>query len=210
MGKYLKKYEVDRELNFVFITGGHAHFLCKGGSGDTVDREYNARVATVMEEAQELSNKYFAHWENTTKPIEEAQSKIKLGQVETEGDISTGVLNIQKDNLGSASDVISNFLKESNSGINANDYANRAGNDVKQAAQQSSDALTRNASRLGLNINSGSFVNAMKDSNITNAATEAAARTQAYRNAEDVNYQRKQAGATAAAGLYANYLGASS
>ena len=72
------------------------------------------------------------------------------------------------------------------------------------AASQQNKQLMRNASRLGLNPNSGAVTNAMKDSSLQNAAQVAGARTKAFQSAEDENYKRLASGVSAGLGLYAS------
>ena len=96
------------------------------------------------------------------------------------------------------------FLTKSAEGVNADVWANRAGTDQSIAASQQNKQLMRNASRLGLNPNSGAFTNAMKDSSLQNAAQVAGARTKAFQSAEDESYKRLASGVSAGLGLYAS------
>lgn len=198
---------------------------CKrGGSSSTnsttnitnvVDEEYNRRLAEIQERAQDLSDKYYSFWEKTSAPLEAAQAQIKLEQTPLEGEVSKGALEIKKaqnsaklgllnDTLPQINEMTKSFLTKSAEGVNADVWANRAGPDQSIAASQQNKQLMRNASRLGLNPNSGAFTNAMKDSSLQNAAQVAGARTKAFQSAEDENYKRLASGVSAGLGLYAS------
>lgn len=196
---------------------------------NVVDEEYNRRLAEIQERAQDLSDKYYSFWEKTSAPLEAAQAQIKLEQTPLEGevskgalqlqkaqneaqlgllplqtDVTKGVLNLKKDSLPQVSELTKSFLTKSAEGVNADVWANRAGTDQNIAASQQNKQLMRNASRLGLNPNSGAFTNAMKDSSLQNAAQVAGARTKAFQSAEDENYKRLASGVSAGLGLYAS------
>ena len=145
----------------------------------------------------------------------EAQAQIKLEQTPLEGEVSKGALEIKKaqnsaklgllnDTLPQINEMTKSFLTKSAEGVNADVWANRAGTDQSIAASQQNKQLMRNASRLGLNPNSGAFTNAMKDSSLQNAAQVAGARTKAFQSAEDENYKRLASGVSAGLGLYAS------
>ena len=119
-------------------------------------------------------------------------------------DVTKGVLNLKKDSLPQVSELTKSFLTKSAEGVNADVWANRAGTDQSIAASQQNKQLMRNASRLGLNPNSGAFTNAMKDSSLQNAAQVAGARTKAFQSAEDESYKRLASGVSAGLGLYAS------
>lgn len=170
--------------------------LCKGGGSSTttvqneVDKEFNARIAAVQEEAQRLSTEYFNFWKENQAPLEAAKAKAELENVPQQQKITQGLLNIQENTLGTTGELAQSFLKESLEGVNAEDWANRAGVDQQTAASSANATLARNASRMGLNLNSGAFQSAMADQATKNAAALGAARTQAYRNAEQEKYNR--------------------
>ena len=44
-----------------------------GSSGDTVDKKYNARMATIAEEQQAMANEYYQYWQDVYQPYETAQ-----------------------------------------------------------------------------------------------------------------------------------------
>ena len=189
---------------------------CKGGGSSStnsttnitnvVDEEYNRRLAEIQERAQDLSDKYYAFWEKTSAPLEsaQAQNEAQLGLLPLQTDVTKGVLNLKKDSLPQVSELTKSFLTKSAEGVNADVWANRAGTDQSIAASQQNKQLMRNASRLGLNPNSGAFTNAMKDSSLQNAAQVAGARTKAFQSAEDENYKRLASGVSAGLGLYAS------
>lgn len=169
--------------------------LCKGGSTTTtvqneVDKEYNARLAAIQEEAQRLSTEYFEFWKENSAPLEAAKAKAELENVDQQQKITQGLLDIQEGTLGTTGELAQSYLKESLDGVHAKDWANRAGIDQQTAASSANATLARNASRLGLNLNSGAFQSAMADQATKNAAALGAARTQGFRSAEQEKYNR--------------------
>lgn len=184
--------------------GGIAH--CKGGSTTTtvqneVDKEYNARLAAIQERAQNLSDEYFAFWKENSAPLEAAKAKAELENVPQQQKITQGLLGMQEASLGTTGELAQSYLKESLNGVNGEDWANRAGLDQQAAASSANATLARNASRMGLNPASASFQTAMADQATKNAASIGAARTQAFRGAEQEKYNRLGQGLSAGLGL---------
>lgn len=172
-----------------------------GGSTNTVDKEYNRRLAAVQERAQDISDAYFKFWEKNNAPLEAAKAAAELENVPAQQRITQGLLGIQEAALPQTKELSQRFLNESLEGVNANEWANRAGTDQQIAASNANAQLARNALRMGLNPNSGAMTRALADQATTNAANVAAARTSAYRAAEDENYKRLSSGAQAGLGL---------
>lgn len=181
--------------------------LCKGGGGSTttvtqeVDKEYNARMAAVAERAQTLSDEYYAWWQNNQAPLEKAEAEAQLSLLPSQTKLNQSLLNMQNNTIGTTSKLATQFLDQSLNGVNKEEWANRAGTDQQVAASNVMQQMTRNASRMGLNANSGAFAKAMTDQSLGNAANVATARTQAYRQADDENYKRLQGGLSAGMGL---------
>ena len=103
--------------------------------------------------------------------------------------------------LPSATATTQKFLTESQNGVDANEWATRAGTDAKIQAANTQSALGRNASRLGLDPNSGAYVRAAQDAGTKSALGTAAAMTTSRQNALDENWKRLSAGATVASGV---------
>ncbi len=103
--------------------------------------------------------------------------------------------------LPSATATTQKFLTESQNGVDANEWATRAGTDAKIQAANTQSALGRNASRLGLDPNSGAYVRAAQDAGTKSALGTAAAMTTSRQAALDENWKRLSAGATVASGV---------
>lgn len=183
--------------------------LCKGGGGGTEpDKAYNARMATIAERQQDLSDAYFEFWEENNAVLEAAKIKAELGNLEQQDAVTKqeltlqqGVLGMQQDSLGATGELAQSFLKESLDGVNGQEWANRAAVDQQNAASNANATLARNASRMGLNLNSGAFQSAMADQATKNAAALGAAKTQAFRDADKEKYNRLGQGLSAGLGL---------
>ena len=176
--------------------------LCGGGgSTNTVDKEYNRRLAAVQERSQDISDAYFKFWQENNAPLEAAKAAAELENVPAQQRITQGMLGIQEGSIDQTRDLTKGFLGESLNGVNENEWANRAGTDQQLAASNANNQLVRNAMRMGLNPNIGSFTRALADQATANAANVAAARTQAFRAADEENYKRLQGGMQAGLGL---------
>lgn len=66
---------------------------CKGGGGDSVDKEYNARMATIYESQNEWATKYNQFWETYERPYEIA--KIQANQQMLKGDTALAMETTQ-------------------------------------------------------------------------------------------------------------------
>lgn len=179
--------------------------LCKGGGSTTVtqevDKEYNARMAAVSERAQTLSDEYYKWWQENQAPLEKAETEAQMSLLPSQTKLNQALLDMQNANMDKTSKLASTYLDQSLKGVNAEEWANRAGTDQQTAASNANAQMVRNASRLGLNANSGAFAKALADQSTANAANVATARTQAFRGAEDENYKRLQGGLSAGMGL---------
>lgn len=76
----------------------------KGGGGTTtvtqqVDKEYNARIASVQEAFERMSEDYFKHWSETQAPLEAAQTGVDLRLLPYNEALQTGQLINQLNNL---------------------------------------------------------------------------------------------------------------
>lgn len=180
--------------------------LCKGGGGSTTvvqeaDKEYNARLAAVQERMQDIADEYFKFWQDNNAKLEAAKIQAELENVPAQQRITQGLLGMQKAALPQTRELSQRFLDANLNGVNAEEWANRAGTDQQIAASNANAQLARNAARMGLNPNSGNFTRALTDQATQNAANVAAARTQAFRAADQENYQRLANGMNAGLGL---------
>jgi len=184
-----------------FEYSGEVALCGGGGSTNTVDKEYNARLAAIQERSQKISDEYFQFWKENNAPLEAAKAKAELENVPAQQRITQGLLGMQEAALPQTKELSQKFLDANLKGVNENEWANRAGTDQQLAASNANEQLARNALRMGLNPNSGAFARALADQATQNAANVAAARTQAFRAADQENYNRLGQGLTAGLGL---------
>ena len=65
----------------------------KGGGSSTTnissepDKEYNARMASVAERQQGLSDQFFKWWQDVQAPVEKANAEAQLGLIPVQTDI---------------------------------------------------------------------------------------------------------------------------
>ena len=133
--------------------------------------------------------------------LTQKQTENALANIDQENRIYQGILGMQENTMGTTGELAQSYLKESLDGVNGNEWANRAGVDQQIAASKANETLARNASRMGLSLNSGSFQSAMADQATKNAANIGTARTQAFREADKEKYNRLGQGLSTGLGL---------
>ncbi|MGE4551897.1 MAG: hypothetical protein AB7D57_02230 [Desulfovibrionaceae bacterium] len=154
--------------------------LCKGGSGgtsttNTVDYEYNRRMATIAEAQNNMAQEYFDFWKSDYKPLEQAQIAANLDLIEK------------------GTPVRDAFIEQSLNGVDEATVAGLAQTDAQAAASGAQQATQRSLARMGINPTSGAYQEAMQDTGLNTARTVAAAKNNARVVARDENYERLKA-----------------
>lgn len=86
--------------------------------------------------------------------------------------------------------VADKFYQDALNGVDPQDRMNRAQADVAQGFDQSAATTRRDASRMGINLNSGRMAAALSDTGLERAKAIGAARTGARQMAETENFSR--------------------
>lgn len=189
--------------------------LCGGSGGgssttNTVDYEYNARMAALSEEQQAWAREYFEMWQTHFKPYEIAQAQANMEMLPLETNLYKNQLQAATQLLPQQTEAAQKFLEASTSGVDINERMALATADASSAWKDvQGQTLRANARMMGVNPNSGRFqgVNAALDTQ--KAAQLAGARTQARVGAEQENYERlKNAASFNATGGILSGLGA--
>lgn len=148
---------------------------CKSGgssSTNTVDYEYNDRMATLSEEQQDWAREYYKFWESDQRPLEEAMIKSDLAEVEAR------------------QPIISEFYTQSLEGTDPEARAASAGADVQHTFGNVQQQMVRDASRMGINANSGKMATAMGTMGNDMVKAQAGEMNKARTDAKDENYKR--------------------
>jgi len=166
--------------------------LCKGGGGDTVDKEYNKRMANIAERQQGIADEYFKFWETTGKPYEQAQMAANMELMPYE--VATQKLGLQAraSELQQAKPVMEEYYKQALEGVNPEEQVQRARADVAQGIQESEEENARTMERLGISPGSPAYAEQLKTSGIQKAKAIGAAMTTARTTTEQENFQRLQ------------------
>lgn len=188
--------------------------LCGGSGGgssttNTVDYEYNARMAALSEEQQAWAREYFEMWQTHFKPYEIAQAQANMEMLPLETNLYKNQLQAATQLLPQQTEAAQKFLETSTSGVDINERMALATADASSAWKDVQGQTLRANARMGVNPNSGRFqgVNAALDTQ--KAAQLAGARTQARVGAEQENYERlKNAASFNATGGILSGLGA--
>ncbi len=182
---------------------------CKGGgSGSSVDRDYNARMANIAESQQEMAQNYFDWYLSDYRPMEEAQiaSNMKLipqqtalqsAEIEAATSLIPQQTALQKSQIQTAIGLLPQqakgkdaFYQQAMSGINVNQRADRAQADVAHAFAGTMDAANRQLARRGVGPDSAAYQGQINDNAIERAKAMGGARTSARIGAEQENFSR--------------------
>jgi len=180
---------------------------CGGGGGsetNTVDYDYNARMATISEKQQEQADLYFNEvYKKYYMPLEQQQAQANLKALPLESKAyQTGLVNLN-DSLEDQRKVEREFYNKSREGVNVDERMGLAMGDVANSWKGQTDALNRSMARMGVNPNSGRYMGTRVADSAARAAQMAGARTAARVAAEDENYQRlANAASPAISGFY--------
>jgi hypothetical protein len=150
---------------------------CKGGGSssttNTVDYDYNKRMATIAEEQQAMAKDYFDFWKSDYKPLEQAQIQANL------------------DTLQQAAPAREKFIQESLDGVNGDTLAATARADAAQASATADKAASRALARYGINPDSGVFASTLgQSSSVDRARLAVQASNDARTKARQENYNR--------------------
>lgn len=170
--------------------------LCGGSGGgssttNTVDYEYNARMATLSEEQQEWAREYYNVWEQYHKPYEIAQAQANMSMLPYETDLYKSQIIRANQLLPQQTRAAQQFLESASNGVDVNERMALATADATNAWKDARAATTRANARIGVNPNSGRFQGTMAALDTQQAAQVAGARTQARVGAEMENFERK-------------------
>ncbi|MBI9110312.1 hypothetical protein [Maridesulfovibrio ferrireducens] len=173
--------------------------LCKGsgGGGDSIDEEYNDRMATIYESQQDMAGEYFDFWKTDYQPMEREQIAANRELIPHQTALakdqiisSRELLPLQTETSKKQLNVRQNFMDEAQKGIDVNSRVSQAEADVKQGYGLAGMQAQRNFSRSGQNVNSGHFAGMQKDLALSQAQSVAGARTKARSTAKDENFNR--------------------
>lgn len=180
---------------------------CKGGGGgstvNSVDYDYNARMATLSEEQQGWAREYFGMWQQYYKPYEIAQAQANLELLPLETNLYKNQLTAATQLLPQQTEAAQKFLSASTQGVDVNERMALATADTANAWKDVNATTARAAARMGVNPNSGRFQGIQATLDTQKATQLAGARTQARVGAEQENYDRltKAAGFNATGGI---------
>lgn len=171
-----------------------------GGGGsevNSVDYEYNDRMATIAEAQQGWAKDYFDMWNEHFKPYEIAQAKTNFENLPLENSLYREQLNTLRDLMPDEKalyqkqlNATSKFVDASTKGVDVNERMGLATADVANAWKNTNEANMRANARVGVNPNSGRFAGTQAAMQTQQAAQMAGARTTARVGAEQENYDR--------------------
>ena len=177
-----------------------------GSSSTTVDKAYNARMATIAETQQGWAKEYFELWQDEFKPYEIDQVKANREMLPLETSLYKKQLEGANQLAPLQTEAAKEFLNASINGVDINERMALATADTASAWKDVSGQAARAGARMGVNPNSGRFMGINAALDTQKAAQLAGTRTAARVGAEQENYARLGA----AAGFKTDFGGADS
>lgn len=174
-----------------------------GGGGDSIDKEYNARMATIHEAQQEMAEDYHSFWKSDYQPMEKEQIAANRELIPYQKDLAKDKIVSERELLPMQTETskmqlgaAQKYIDAAGKGVDVNSRISQAESDVKQGFGMASAKTKRDYSRAGLNVNSGRYGMMMKDLNLSQAQSIAGARTTSRRAAEEDNLNRLKSAAS--------------
>ena len=167
---------------------------CGGGSkGDSIDKAYNARMATIYEQQQEMADYYFKHWQGLPQEYENAQVQANLDLMPQQIGLEQRGLNYQSEQLDQANEwykkfkpVQERYMREATGGIDIGKRRSEAVAGVEQQFSQAMPQYSRSLSRRGLQAGASD----LRQMAISKAVAKAGASTAAKNYGEAEQFQR--------------------
>lgn len=150
-----------------------------GGGGTKPDKEYNARMATISEKQQSMSEEYMDFWRKSYRPMEEARAAANL-------ELIPGQTALAKQQIETGQQ----FQEAAREGVSPEAEADVAQAGVEHAFKGSGEAMARGLSRFGLDPTSGRFADVARQTSLAKARGIAGARSGARRYAGEESFRR--------------------
>lgn len=157
-------------------------------AGDYYDQAGKMAALQSMIEAEK-----WQRYKDMYTPLEQARIDSELGLLPLKTDYAKQMLGEQVKDLdlyGQYRNIDEQFLKESQEGLDLNQEMGRAQADVAQSFKGAVSNMLRDSARMGVNPNSGKFASSMGQLARDKALATAGARTNAYSQGRDTNYNR--------------------
>jgi len=191
-GEVIEEDSFEYEGNIIELKGG-------GSTINSIDPEYNARMATIAEAQQGMAEEYFKFWQDEYKPYESAMLQANQGLIPQETALreqqlksEIGLMPMRTEamqaQLGGAPGAIEQFYQSAD--VDIGDKMNQAQADVTQQFGNAKGQFERSLGRMGVTAGSGRSLGLQKDFALEQAKGVAGARTSARRLGEDDRYKR--------------------
>ena len=172
---------------------GTAYSIYKGEqSNETADKYYDiagdaAKKQVALAEAQ------WKRYTDVFGPLEAAQVKESLLDIEANRPLKAAMLNETQHNIEAYRPIEDQMISDaSKTGAEfGQEIANRSSADVTQGFDKAQAINTRNLTRMGVNPNSGKFANQNKAFTTSRALADAGGRTSAFTQGNDLAFNRK-------------------
>lgn len=177
-----------------------------GGGGDTVDKDYNRRMAQIAEQQQAMAAEYFDFWRSDQKGLESAQiasslellpaqTQLQQSQIEAEQRMMPAReaeeaerLKYNKADLQARRPLAAKYYMEAMNGENETRAAAQAGAGVAQQYDMAKSGARRDAARAGVDVNSSRFAAGLTNIGLSRARDVAGQSTLARQQTRDANF----------------------
>ena len=180
-----------------------------GGGGGSVDKKFNARMASVAERQQNIADKYFNFWSKHQRPYEAKQlayntkllphefaTETKKLETERRGyetaqkgyGLVEEEMDVRSAELRQAAPVMEEYYKQALEGVDVGEETARARADVAQGLEETERETARQMGRLGVDVSSPAYAERMKATGMEKAKAVGSAMSQARTSATDRSF----------------------
>ncbi|WP_319764540.1 hypothetical protein [Maridesulfovibrio sp.] len=172
---------------------GTAYAMYQGSqTNDTAAQYYNAAGDAAKDQVA-FSREQWARYKSVYGPLEEAQVKEALLDMEANRPLKAAILDETQRNIENYRPIEDQMIAEAGKSGSAlgQEYAARSSADINQAFGQQKAINSRNLGRMGVNPNSGRFANTNKSTNTAQALALAGGKTSAFQRGQTEALNRK-------------------
>ncbi len=172
---------------------GTAYSIYQGEKSNETASKYYDKAGDAAAQQAALAKAQWEQYKNVYGPLESAQVKEALLDIEAYRPVKAAILNETQRNIEEYRPIEDQMIAEAKkSGAEiGQEYAAKSNADINQAFGQQKAINLRNLGRMGINPNSGRFADTNKSTNTSQALALAGGKTSAFRQGQTEALNRK-------------------
>lgn len=180
-------------LSGIGSLAGTAYSIYKGEQSSSTAAQYYDKAGDAAKKQVALAEAQWKRYTDVFGPLEAAQVKEALLDMEANRPLKAAMLNETQHNIEAYRPIEDQMIEESKkTGAEfGQEIANRSSADVSQGFGKAQAINTRNLTRMGVNPNSGKFADQNKAFSTSRALADAGGRTSAFVQGNDMAFNRK-------------------